>query len=207
MRPTDPIARQTGGFTLIEMLIALVLGSLVVLGLFDFLSSQQRVYMVQEQVADMQQNARAALDILTREIRMAGYNPAGLIVSPPGIVTAAASSLHFTADLNGNGTTNGVSDSDEDVTYSYDSTNLQVTRKVGSGAAQAVAERITELAFTYYDALGNVMAFPVPTADLANIRQVAISLKARTSTRDPNYSNNNGYRTTTLTTVVTPRNL
>lgn len=212
MRTTDLIAGPSDGFTLIEMLIGLVLGSLMVLSLFDFLSSQQRVYMVQEQVADMQQNARAAMDILTREIRMAGYNPASM-ASPPGIIpintssTATANSLRFTADLNSNGTTGG--DPNEDITYSYDgnSLTLQITRRVGAEAAQPVAERVTALSFKYYDAAGSEMSFPISSANLVNIRQITISLTTRTSAQDPNYPNNGGYRTTTLTTVITPRNL
>lgn len=204
MQLADPIARQPGGFTLVEMLIALALGSLVLLGLFDFLSFQQRAYMVQEWVAEMQQNARAAMDVLTREIRMAGYNPTSITgLGAPGVVIAEGGRLHFIADLNANGMT--ASDPNEDVTYRYDSANLRITRQVGSGEAQPVAERVTALSFTYRDAAGSdITSSPI---NVANIRQIAIELTTRTSVRDPNYPNNGGYRTTTLTTVVTPRNL
>ena len=61
------------GLTLIELLIALVLSSILIAALYQIFISQQKTYTVQDQVADMQQNIRGAIDQMTREIRMAGY--------------------------------------------------------------------------------------------------------------------------------------
>jgi prepilin-type N-terminal cleavage/methylation domain-containing protein len=64
--------RETG-FTLIELLIALAL-ILVLLGsLASTFVIQQKTYNTQEQISEMTQNARAAMDIMIREIRMTGY--------------------------------------------------------------------------------------------------------------------------------------
>jgi hypothetical protein len=41
----------------------------------------------------------------------------------------------------------------------------------------------------------------------ANIRQVSISITARTAKPDPNYTSNGGYRTYTVTATITPPNL
>ncbi len=64
---------RKNGVTLIELLIALVLSSIVTAALFQAFIGQQKMYAVQDQVVDMQQNIRIAMGQMTREIRMAGY--------------------------------------------------------------------------------------------------------------------------------------
>jgi len=61
------------GLTLIELLIALVLSSILIAALYRIFISQHKTYGIQEQVVDMQQNVRIAVSQMTREIRMAGY--------------------------------------------------------------------------------------------------------------------------------------
>jgi type IV pilus assembly protein PilW len=61
------------GVTLIELLIALVLSSILTAALYRAFISQQNTYTVQDQVAEMQQNVRSAIGQMTKEIRMAGY--------------------------------------------------------------------------------------------------------------------------------------
>ena len=67
---------QSKGFTLIELMIGLALGS-IILGavLYTFLSNSQ-TYRLNEAQSRVQENGRFALDFLTREIRHAGFNPA-----------------------------------------------------------------------------------------------------------------------------------
>jgi len=61
------------GFTLVELMVAMAI-SLVVMGaIFLTFKSQQDSYVIQEQVSAMQQNLRAAMYMLTRDIQMAGY--------------------------------------------------------------------------------------------------------------------------------------
>jgi prepilin-type N-terminal cleavage/methylation domain-containing protein len=67
------------GFSLIEILIALFLTGVVIASVFSVYINQHKNWIVQEQITDSQQNARAAIDELTRQIRMAGYGlPLGL---------------------------------------------------------------------------------------------------------------------------------
>jgi len=61
------------GFTLIELLIAMALALVIIASLSSTFIIQQKTYRTQEQIAEMTQNARAAIDIMTREIRMTGY--------------------------------------------------------------------------------------------------------------------------------------
>jgi prepilin-type N-terminal cleavage/methylation domain-containing protein len=61
------------GITLIELLVALTISGILVAGVYRTFVSQQHTYTVQEQVVDMQQNVRLAINRMTRELRMAGY--------------------------------------------------------------------------------------------------------------------------------------
>jgi len=61
------------GVTLIELLIALVMSSLLTAALYQVFIGQQKIYMVQEQVVDVQQNVRVAINRMMSEIRMAGF--------------------------------------------------------------------------------------------------------------------------------------
>ncbi len=57
------------GFSLVELLIAMVLLAVVVTGLYRALMTNQRVYQQQTQVIGLQQNMRAAAAILPQELR------------------------------------------------------------------------------------------------------------------------------------------
>jgi prepilin-type N-terminal cleavage/methylation domain-containing protein len=61
------------GVTLIELLIALSISAILIAGIYRAFINQQKTYATQEQVADMQQNVRVAVNRMMREIRMAGF--------------------------------------------------------------------------------------------------------------------------------------
>jgi type IV pilus assembly protein PilW len=103
-------SRRDGGFTLVEVLVAMTISSIVAGAVFMAYKSQQESYLNQEQVALMQQNLRAAIFYMEREIRMAGYDTASS--TGAGIVTAAPNSIRFTMDVTG-GENDGV-DNDQD---------------------------------------------------------------------------------------------
>jgi len=65
--------KKSKGVTLIELLIALVISAILVAGIYRTFIHQQKSYATQEQVADMQQNVRVAINRMMREIRMTGF--------------------------------------------------------------------------------------------------------------------------------------
>jgi len=65
--------KNKNGVTLIELLVALVISALLIAALYQTFIGQQKTYIVQEQVVDMQQNVRVAINKMMREIRMAGF--------------------------------------------------------------------------------------------------------------------------------------
>lgn len=61
------------GFTLVELMIAMTLGLFVLAGVISIFIENKQVYRVLDARSRMQENARYALYVLGRDIRMAGY--------------------------------------------------------------------------------------------------------------------------------------
>lgn len=71
--------RRNAGFTIIEILIAVLLAGLITSAAMGLYLTQRKQLSVQEEVTDMQSNIRAAMAELATKIRMAGYKvPEGL---------------------------------------------------------------------------------------------------------------------------------
>jgi type IV pilus assembly protein PilW len=191
-------SKSINGFTLVELLVSMSIGMVLLAAVTTTFMSQTRIYNAQEQVNEMQQSARGALDIITREVKMAGYNPNG--ASFLG-VTYSTTQLMIQADLDSSGAVSASSTANEQITYAYDSANQRITRAVGTGVAQVLAEHITAFTFSYLNSLA------AATNVSANIRQVTISITARTAKPDSNFTSNGGYRTYTMAATITPGNL
>lgn len=63
----------TNGFTLIELIVSLAIFLILAIVAVRMFLLQRKVFTVQEQVSEMQHNVRAAMDYISREVRMAGY--------------------------------------------------------------------------------------------------------------------------------------
>lgn len=188
-----------------ELLVSMSIGMVVLAALAKTFTVQSRQNAAEEQVAQMQGNARAALDLMVREIQMAKYNPAGTAFSSAYGVTYSASELEVKADMNGDGTISTSSGSVEDIIYARDAVNNYITRKLGStGTAEIVADNITAFTFAYYDANGSAVT---SSGNSGNIRKVTINITARTAKPDPSYTTNSGYRTYQISADITPPNM
>jgi type IV pilus assembly protein PilW len=204
------------GFTLIELMIAMSIGLIVLMTTYDLLTSQKRHFNMQEQKAEMLQNARSGMLLMTTEMLMAGYDP----VNTPklgGIVTAAADRIRFTANLTRTNTTTTAHDSPdedildpgEDITY-YIETLATGTKQLVRVARMRlnpssasdfmtipVADNISALSFTYLDASNNITTNP------ALMKKIRVSITAQTDKPDTNHT----YPTITLSSDIEPRNL
>jgi prepilin-type N-terminal cleavage/methylation domain-containing protein len=61
------------GITLIELLVVLVISGIVIGGLYRVFIAQTKAYTVQDQVVEVQQDIRSAMEIVARDLRMAGF--------------------------------------------------------------------------------------------------------------------------------------
>jgi type IV pilus assembly protein PilW len=210
------------GFTLVELLIAMVVGLIVLGAVYALFTVQSKHLATQEQLAELHQNARIAMDIMVREISMAGYNqttdPATITAvnrctgtttasNTPcaGITNAAADTISFVADINGNG---DITDSNENITYYRDTSDGTLKRKsTATASGQPVVEYVQSLDFVYY--YDGTIA-PISPNNLINIRRVKITIVTRTAKVDPNYTDptyGDHYRRYTLSSFAFPRNL
>ncbi|MBB6598678.1 PilW family protein [Luteimonas sp. MC1825] len=64
---------RSAGLSLIELMIALVISSLLVLGLVEVFAASRSAYQLSTGLARVQENGRFALDFMQRDIRMAGH--------------------------------------------------------------------------------------------------------------------------------------
>src|SRR3546814_4605218 len=63
------------GFTLIELMVAMVLGLLVVAAAGSLFMSSRKVYGTTASINRIQENQRIAFEMLARDVREAGGNP------------------------------------------------------------------------------------------------------------------------------------
>lgn len=191
------------GITLVELLVTLALSLMTVGAIYTIHLVQLNQQRVHEDRMAMQQTVRAAMDMLVRELRIAGYDPTGLNADEQSSndffgITYDQSGLLVQADLDGNGL---LSDANETIVYSYDEPLRTLRRKVGQGGRQPVAENMEDFTFQFLDAQGR------PTTDSPSIRSVEVQLTGRSEHADSQYHENEGYRTFTLRSHITPRNL
>ena len=70
------LLRARGGFTLIEIMIALTILSIALAAIFSTFNSQHKSYIVQNAVAQMQENVRGGMLYMEDDLRNAASNPA-----------------------------------------------------------------------------------------------------------------------------------
>ncbi len=135
------------GFSLVELLVAMAITGVVMAAVVKIYTTQQDSYVLQEQVAEMQQNGRTAKYVMTREIRMAGYDPTGS--NEFGFLSAGDNSISFSMDIE---VENGTPDlTGEVITYSV-SADKELMRNDGANN-QPVVENVEAVGFAYaYDA-------------------------------------------------------
>ena len=188
--------RSARGMTLVELLISMAILGVVMGGVTRSFVQQRKITAIQTQRVALIQHAQAAMDLVTRELRTAGTNPTGAAFVP---VTYHAARLEIRADLNGNGTTDTNNDPNEHLIYAYDSAHKRLTRDAGSGA-EPLVDNLQAFTFQYLDSAG------AATTVSSAIRQLQITITARTAASDPTYTANHGYRTFTMTSVIALRN-
>ncbi|MFO7555649.1 MAG: prepilin-type N-terminal cleavage/methylation domain-containing protein [Desulfobacterales bacterium] len=185
-----PPGLSNRGFTMVELLVALVVSLLALGAIYSTFMNQQKSYHIQDETAAMHQNIRAAMFYMEREIRMAGCDPLGS--ADAKVLEANANSIRFTEDIVGDNPGDdpdgNIDDPNEDIKYSLSGGNLVRENVLLGGGAQMVAQNIDAIDFVYLDGASppNVLndygagGGSVPAADRDRIRSVEVTIVART---------------------------
>jgi len=201
--------RRTRGFSLLEMLIVLAVFTLIVGGIFTSLSQGQIRYQFEQEVAELQQSARNAMDIMVREIKLAGFPKASYYDSgqnwtsansnrvAAGFITINATNLVFEADVEEDGIVDCVDYNLSNGTLSRSAQDKQAGGGAPAAVYQLLASNVTALTFTYLDSNQAV------TATASQVRSVMISLSMNTTSVDPQ---NRNRRTITVQSEASVRN-
>ena len=76
------------GFSIVELMIALALGSLITLAAVQLFSTNQRTFQLQQGLTDVQEQGRFALDYISRDLRMMGFRNPDVASADPGLLLA-----------------------------------------------------------------------------------------------------------------------
>lgn len=192
---TSPQYQQ--GFTLIEVLVAMACSSLMIAALYQVFHSQQRSFMKQDDVTEMQQNLRAGIYLMTKDLRSAGFDPnktakAGFVSNfDPAVFdtdinyAVDTNVIAFTIDDDGDG--NIQANDNEQIAYRLQDNNLE-RFSVSRDAWEPIANNIDALNFVYLDSSGNVTLLPT------DFKAVEVSLLVRTGDKDLHYTNTQIFR-------------
>lgn len=173
------------GFTLVELLLAMMLTGFLGFAAVRLVVVQHQTFVRQGEGIRRTQNARAGFDLMTREMRNAGYDPRGTAES--GVTAWTAEAFAWTADLNADGDKD---DEGEDLGYRLAEDGMLIRR---DGAVEVpVAEHVTELAFSYFSD-----GEETPAVSAADIEQIGVRLA---------YDTPQGARASVLETRLTLRN-
>ncbi len=177
------IWRTTGadGFTLIELLIAVAITSIFILAAGQLFITTNEINTVQEQLAGTQQNIRVAMEMMARDIRMAGLAPTGSATNA-GFLNIDINDDAEAEDTDSNSITIGydlIGDGDSEILrcYYYDGANDQLMIIDGNSTAQSLTEgTISSMTFSYTLADDTTESDPTTSGDLGNIRVVTINI-------------------------------
>ncbi|MDD4274813.1 MAG: prepilin-type N-terminal cleavage/methylation domain-containing protein [Desulfobacter postgatei] len=166
------------GFTLVELLVAVAISSIALLLVTQVFISTNKMNTIQENVASVQQDIRAAMDIMSTDIMMAGLNPhdppatdAGFADDVDDKYDTDSNSIALKYDYDGDGAC------EIDRRYYYDSAKQCLMIRNGAVAQPLTADdTITTVNFSYTLADGSIDPDPSTNSNRDDIRLVTVQI-------------------------------
>jgi Tfp pilus assembly protein PilW len=205
--------------TLIEHLIALLLGAIVITSLYGFFRAELLRAISLEAKTSTLEDARGALDIIVRDLKNAGSWGAGVAPLERGVAddpnndadavcnrvyAASGGMIHVQMDLNGNGS---CADTEPRESIRYELTGptstcpgTNIIRRNGDCLVANVKPVAAGKLFTYYDMAGADLG---DAPSLTAIKRIRIAFAVQVKNPDPRVGGN---VTSTISTSVELRN-
>jgi Tfp pilus assembly protein PilW len=152
--PGAPLNRVTAsaGSSLVELMISTLLLAILMAISYSFARAAFLSIRAQDAKSDAQEVMLMAVDLLTRELRLAGFSAAGGPLE--AVRSAARERVEVAADFDGDGATDGPN---ELIAYSYNEEKRQLVRATGGASPQPLVRNVPPggLRFTFFDASGS----------------------------------------------------
>ncbi|HYV57626.1 MAG TPA: prepilin-type N-terminal cleavage/methylation domain-containing protein [Candidatus Nitrosopolaris sp.] len=193
--------RNSRGFSLAEVLAGTALTMMLMTALYSVQRAQSKAFASQSVYAESQNVTRTVIDLMTRELRMATYDPGTALTTSPGptcpgvkqgIVEATPSKIHFRQDLTGDGS---LVSPGEDLVYDVLGSDLRRTDGTALPVTIVTGVPAGGLNFRYFDGSNppnELVPTGVPPALTASQRdcvtKVRITVQANLTNPDPNNS-------------------
>lgn len=188
MKRTQTTMPSQQGFSLLELMVAIAILGFVMAAIAGVFSRTSRLYTTQNAAASLQQEVRAAVEFMAREMRMTGYDPQK--TGDFDLEVANATRIRFSSDLNGSGSLDDGLDTPvsstvafprcERLTFRYSSGNNSAQVICGTqppqtliGGSDPRVSKVTSLNFEYLGANGT------PTSVNSAVRAIVITLTAQ----------------------------
>ncbi len=173
------------GSSLVELLTSTLFVSTLMLMAYGFARAALMNARLQEAKSEAQEVTVMAIDVLARELRMAGFSAAG---TPLMAVRAAAPDrVEVACDLNGDGDS---ADSNELIAYTYNPDKRQLMRATGGGSPQPFVRNVAAdgVRFAFIDAGGAPVSLSSgggTTAERSRICRIDVELRVALPNPDP----------------------
>jgi len=193
--------QRSGGFSTAEVLAGTALTMMLMGAIYSVQRAQTMAFAAQNVYSESQNVTRTVIDLMTRELRMATYDPGTALTTSPGpscpgvkqgIVEATPSKLHFKQDLTGDGS---LISPGEDLVY--DVLGSALRRTDGSALPVTIVTGVPAggLNFRYFDG-SNPPVELIPTGTPPSltssqrdcVTKVRITVRANLTNPDPNNS-------------------
>ncbi len=141
--------KKQRGLSLVELMIATVIGLMLMNAVIDIMLNSRQTSRMMEGLSRTQENGRFALDIFSRDIRMAGYQS-------PDNNDGSAIDLFFQGDCGGFNpcTSNGAGTASDSIAIQFDPPPDDGTETDCTGAGVGATTTIANVYFIAVDASG-----------------------------------------------------
>jgi prepilin-type N-terminal cleavage/methylation domain-containing protein len=218
LAPVSPFCKReyaARGFSLIELLLALAIFSLLLGGVFASLNEGQHSSQISREETEMHQNLQDVLSLMTAELRTAGFPPetyydVQYLLNPStrknlvaqGLVLAGPQEIRFQGDIDGDKTVDYVryylSGSSPPYSLNRAGGAIKPDGSLPGGSPQKVSEQVESFQLRYFNSSS------LQTSTLADVVSIEIQLTLRTRQVDPL---SRVYRTVSESTRIRPLNL